>query len=154
MPLEITLHTDLAIESTNDYYAHQLKHYEAHREEEDYPQLWEEIHKYWTENIAGTKDMSSKAMVGQVMSCRDIFTWAMTIFSSSCLFFRLNLTQVQTWCNVEGIHVFGCVIYSGNDEATCQAQGIFAGSTLFMELASERQTDVAKLLDCLTTVVK
>ncbi|KIM63458.1 hypothetical protein SCLCIDRAFT_24139 [Scleroderma citrinum Foug A] len=32
-------------ESTNDYYAHQSKHYEAHREEEDYPQLWEEIYK-------------------------------------------------------------------------------------------------------------
>ncbi|KIM61173.1 hypothetical protein SCLCIDRAFT_26148 [Scleroderma citrinum Foug A] len=31
-------------ESTNDYYACQLKHYEAHREEEDYPQLWEEIY--------------------------------------------------------------------------------------------------------------
>ncbi|KIM50858.1 hypothetical protein SCLCIDRAFT_33935 [Scleroderma citrinum Foug A] len=108
-------------ESTNDYYACQSKHYEAHREEEDYPQLWEEIHKYWTKNITGTKDMSSK---------------------------------VQTWCNVKGIHIFGCVIYSGNDEAVRQAQGIFAGSTLCMELASERQTDVAKLLDYLTMVVK
>ena len=148
------LHTDLVIESTNDYYACQSKHYEAHREEEDYPQLWEEIHKYWTKNITGTKDMSSKVMVGRVMSCRDTFTWVVTIFSSSCLFFRLNLTQVQTWCNVKGIHIFGCVIYSGNDEAVRQAQGIFAGSTLCMELASERQTDVAKLLDYLTMVVK
>ena len=84
------LHTDLVIESTNDYYTHQSKHYEAHREEEDYPQLWEEICKYWTENITGTKNMSSKVMVGQVMSCRDTFTRAVTIFSSSCLFFRLN----------------------------------------------------------------
>ncbi|KAI6009557.1 hypothetical protein F5J12DRAFT_782065 [Pisolithus orientalis] len=40
----------------------------------------------------------------------------------------------QNWCNVEGIHVFGCVIYSGSDEAACQSQGIFAGSSLLMQL--------------------
>jgi len=83
------LHADSAIESTNDYYARQSKHYEAHREEEDYPQLWEEICKYWTDNISGTKDMSSKAMVGRVMSCRDTFTRAVTI-SLFCLFLKIK----------------------------------------------------------------
>ena len=84
------VHTDLVIESTNDYYAHQSKHYEVHREEEEYPQLWEDIHKHWTKNITGTKDMSSKAMVGWVMSCRDTFTQAVTIFPFSCVFLKLN----------------------------------------------------------------
>ncbi|KAI5998980.1 hypothetical protein F5J12DRAFT_784822 [Pisolithus orientalis] len=60
----------------------------------------------------------------------------------------------QTWCNVEGIHVFGCVIYSGSDEAACQSQGIFAGSSLLMQLASERQTDITQLLEYLSTIIK
>ncbi|KAI6098179.1 hypothetical protein F5141DRAFT_1066997 [Pisolithus sp. B1] len=62
--------------------------------------------------------------------------------------------MAQTWCNVEGIQVFGCIIYSGNDEAACQVQGIFAGSQLCMQLASERQTDVARLMDYLAMIIK
>ncbi|KIN99667.1 hypothetical protein M404DRAFT_30338 [Pisolithus tinctorius Marx 270] len=42
----------------------------------------------------------------------------------------------------------------GNDEAACQAQGVFAGSLLCMQLASKRQTDVAKLLDFLSMIIK
>ncbi|KAI6156268.1 hypothetical protein EDD17DRAFT_1512594 [Pisolithus thermaeus] len=64
------------------------------------------------------------------------------------------MQAVQTWCNVENIHVFGCVIYTGNDKAVHQAQGIFAGSSLCMQLAGERQTDIARLLDYLTTIIK
>ncbi|KAI5994772.1 hypothetical protein EDD15DRAFT_2366292 [Pisolithus albus] len=104
-----------------DYYRHQAKHYEEHKDEEEYPQLWAEICMFWNENISGMKDTSSK---------------------------------VQTWCNVEGIHVFGCVIYSGSDEAAHQAQGIFAGSPVCMQLACEKQTDISKLLDYLATIVK
>ena len=55
---------------------------------------------------------------------------------------------------MEGIQVFGCVIYTGNDEAACQAQGVFCGSNLIMELASERQADISMLVDYLSTVVK
>ncbi|KAI6099167.1 hypothetical protein F5141DRAFT_1066735 [Pisolithus sp. B1] len=106
-------------EHMKDYYSCQAKHYKDHKDEEEYPQLWVEICMFWSESISGTKDTSSKAMVGQVMACRDSFTQA-----------------AQTWCNVEGIHVFGCVIYSGSDEAAHQAQGIFAGSPLCMQLAS------------------
>ena len=62
--------------------------------------------------------------------------------------------QAATWCNVEGIQVFGCVIYTGNDEAARQAQGVFCGSNLIMELASERQADISTLVDYLSTVVK
>ncbi|KAI6010660.1 hypothetical protein F5J12DRAFT_781679 [Pisolithus orientalis] len=62
--------------------------------------------------------------------------------------------MAQTWSNVEGIHVFRCVIYSGNDKAAHQAQGVFAGSLLCMQLASKRQTDVAKLLDFLSMIIK
>lgn len=64
------------------------------------------------------------------------------------------LVQAQTWCNVEDIQVFGCVIYTGSDEAARQAQGIFAGSNLCMELASEKQVDVSRFLDYISTVVK
>ncbi|KAI6008641.1 hypothetical protein EDC04DRAFT_2906934 [Pisolithus marmoratus] len=124
-------------ENLKDYYCHQMKHYKGHKEEEQFPDLWAEIHKFWSESISGTKDMSSKAMAGWLMTCRDSFMQA-----------------VQTWCNVENIHIFRCVIYSGNDEAACQAQGIFAGSSLCMQLASERQTDITRLLDYLTTIVK
>ncbi|KAI6099278.1 hypothetical protein EDD16DRAFT_1520799 [Pisolithus croceorrhizus] len=91
-------------EHMKDYYSHQAKHYEDHKDEEEYPQLWAEIHMFWSESISGTKDTSSKAMV-------------------------------QMWCNVEGIHVFGCVIHSGSDHPAHQAQGIFAGSPLCMQLA-------------------
>ncbi|KAI6127053.1 hypothetical protein F5141DRAFT_1060670 [Pisolithus sp. B1] len=101
----------------------QMKHYESHKDKEEFPDLWAEIHMFWSKSISGSNDMSSKAMV-------------------------------QTWCNVESIHIFGCVIYSGNDEAACQAQGIFAGSSLCMQLASERQMDIARLLDYLATIIK
>ncbi|KAI6033062.1 hypothetical protein F5J12DRAFT_779407 [Pisolithus orientalis] len=58
------------------------------------------------------------------------------------------------WCNVKDIHVFGCVIYGGNDKAACQAQGIFASSPICMEQASKRQPSVIRLLDYLATIVK
>ncbi|KAI5994404.1 hypothetical protein EDD15DRAFT_2366492 [Pisolithus albus] len=74
-------------ENMTDYYRRQAKHYEEHKDEEEYPQLWAEIRAFWNENISGTKDTSSKAMVGRVMACRDSFTQV-----------------AQTWCNVEGIH--------------------------------------------------
>ncbi|KAI6030352.1 hypothetical protein EDC04DRAFT_2605306 [Pisolithus marmoratus] len=41
-----------------------------------------------------------------------------------------------------------------NDEAVCQAQGIFAGSSLCMQLTSKRQTDITGLLDYLTAIIK
>ncbi|KIK22840.1 hypothetical protein PISMIDRAFT_101650, partial [Pisolithus microcarpus 441] len=94
----------------HDYYCCQMRHYESHKDKEEFPNLWVEIHKFWSESISGTKDVSLKVMVGWLMTCRDSFTQAVC---------------AQTWCNVENIHVFGCVIYSGNDKAACQAQGIF-----------------------------
>ncbi|KAI6095697.1 hypothetical protein F5141DRAFT_1068113 [Pisolithus sp. B1] len=133
----VLLGPDLVLKNLKDYYYHQMKHYESHKDEEEFPDLWVEIRKFWSESISSTKDMSSKAMVGWLMTCRDSFMQA-----------------AQTWCNVENIHVFGCVIYTGNDEAACQAQGIFAGSSLCMQLAGERQTDVTRLWDYLTTIIK
>ncbi|KAI6003497.1 hypothetical protein F5J12DRAFT_893702 [Pisolithus orientalis] len=132
-------HTNLKTseEDMQSYYSCHTLHYGAHKDEEEYPELWDEICEYWKESASGTKDMSSKVMVGHVMTCGDSFTQA-----------------AQTWCNVRDIHVFGCVIYSGNDEAACQALGIFAGSPICMELASERQTDITRLLDYLATIVK
>ncbi|KAI6098811.1 hypothetical protein EDD16DRAFT_1527081 [Pisolithus croceorrhizus] len=100
----VLLGPDLVLENLKDYYYHQMKHYESHKDEEEFPDLWVEIQKFWSESISSTKDMSSMAMA-------------------------------QTWCNMENIHVFGCVIYTGNDETACQAQGIFAGSSLCMQLA-------------------
>ncbi|KAI6095216.1 hypothetical protein F5141DRAFT_1068556 [Pisolithus sp. B1] len=128
----VLLGPDLVLENLKDYYYCQMKYYESHKDEEEFPDLWVETRKFWSESISGTKDMSSKAMVGWLMTCRDSFMQA-----------------VQTWCNVENIHVFGCVIYTGNDEAARQAQGIFAGSSLCMQLA-----DIARLLDYLTTIIK
>ncbi|KAI6030408.1 hypothetical protein F5J12DRAFT_779570 [Pisolithus orientalis] len=97
-------------EETKDYYRCHTKHYEDHKDEDEHPQLWAEIWKYWSE-------------------------------------------YAQTWCNVEGIHVFGCVIYSGSDEAACQSQGIFAGSSLLMQLNTCLQLSSVKsltlLLQCL-----
>ncbi|KAI5993127.1 hypothetical protein F5J12DRAFT_786008 [Pisolithus orientalis] len=110
-------------EETKDYCRHHTKHYEDHKDEDEHPQLWAEIQKYWSECVSGSKDISSKAMA-------------------------------QTWCNVEGIHVFRCVIYSGSDEAACQSQGIFAGSSLLMQLVSERQTNITQLLEYLSTIIK
>ncbi|KAI6098927.1 hypothetical protein EDD17DRAFT_1759472 [Pisolithus thermaeus] len=130
-------HSKQSGETTKHYHAHQMQHYEEHKDEHDYLQLWVEIHKFWKESVTSTKDMSLKAMVGRVMTCRDAFTQA-----------------AQTWCSVEGIQVFGCIIYSGNDEAACQAQGIFAGSQLCMQLASKRQMDVARLMDYPTMIIK
>ncbi|KAI6015721.1 hypothetical protein BKA83DRAFT_4546287 [Pisolithus microcarpus] len=135
-PLE-AIHQAQALETMKDYHTCQMQHYEEHKDEENHDQLWVEIHESWKEGLTGAKDISSKAMVGQVMTCKDAFTQA-----------------AQMWCNVKGIHVLGCVIYSSNDDAACQAQGIFAGSQLCMQLASKRQTDVARLIDYLATIVK
>ncbi|KAI6109059.1 hypothetical protein EDD16DRAFT_1711592 [Pisolithus croceorrhizus] len=120
-------------ENLKDYYYHQMKQYESHKDEEEFPDLWVEIWKFWSESISGTKDMSSKAIVGQLMTCRDSFTQA-----------------AQTWCNVENIHVFGCVIYTGNDKAACQAQGIFAGSSLCTQLAGVPAISQHFNVKCLT----
>ncbi|KAI6012349.1 hypothetical protein EDC04DRAFT_2609525 [Pisolithus marmoratus] len=133
----VLLDPDPVIEVMKDYHCCQMKHYESHKDKEEFPDLWAEICKFWSKSISGSNDMSSKGIVGWLMTCRDLFTQA-----------------AQTWCNVENIHIFGCVIYSGNDEATHQAQGIFAGSLLCTQLASERQMDIARLLDYLTTIIK
>ncbi|KAI6097746.1 hypothetical protein EDD16DRAFT_1518042 [Pisolithus croceorrhizus] len=117
------LDPDLVIEDMKDYHCCQMKHYESHKDKEEFPDLWVEICKFWSKSISGSNNMSLKGMA-------------------------------QTWCNVENIHIFGCVIYSGNDEAAHQAQGIFAGSSLCMQLPSERQTDIARLLDYLATIIK
>ncbi|KIM54119.1 hypothetical protein SCLCIDRAFT_31365 [Scleroderma citrinum Foug A] len=124
-------------EGTKGYQVHQLKHYEAHKDKEEHAQLWKVIRVFWTESIAGIKDVSVKGMVGWLMSCRDSFAQA-----------------AQTWCNVEGIHILGCVLYTGSLEAPHQVQGIFAGSSVCMELASEKQTDISQLLDYLATIIK
>ncbi|KAI6040017.1 hypothetical protein EDC04DRAFT_2602762 [Pisolithus marmoratus] len=68
-------------ETTKDYHAHQMQHYEEHKDEHDYPQLWVDIDKFWKECVTGAKDMSLKAMVGQVMTCRDAFTQASSLIS-------------------------------------------------------------------------
>ena len=62
--------------------------------------------------------------------------------------------QAQTWCNVEDIQVCGCVIYTGSNKAVHQAQGIFAGSSLCMELASKKQVDVSWFFDYISTIMK
>ncbi|KIM56405.1 hypothetical protein SCLCIDRAFT_29636 [Scleroderma citrinum Foug A] len=124
-------------EGMKGYQVCQLKHYKMHKDEEEHAQLWKVICVFWTESVAGIKDVSVKGMVGWLMSCRDSFAQA-----------------AQTWCNVEGIHILGCVLYTGSLEAPRQAQGIFAGSSLCMELASERQMDISQLLDYLATIIK
>ncbi|KAI6033763.1 hypothetical protein BKA83DRAFT_4486840 [Pisolithus microcarpus] len=96
----ILLGPDSVLENMKDYYCHQMRHYESHKDKEEFSNLWVEIHKYWSESISGTKDVSLKAMVGWLMTCRDSFTQA-----------------AQTWYNVENIYILQCVIYSGNDEA-------------------------------------
>ncbi|KAI6136323.1 hypothetical protein F5141DRAFT_1208688 [Pisolithus sp. B1] len=50
-------------ENLKDYYYCQTKHYESHKDEEEFPDLWVEIWKFWSESISGTKDMSLKAML-------------------------------------------------------------------------------------------
>ncbi|KAI5999773.1 hypothetical protein F5J12DRAFT_784552 [Pisolithus orientalis] len=57
--------------------------------------------------------------------------WSECVSGSKDISFK---AMAQTWCNVEGIHVFRCVIYSGSNGAACQSQGIFAGSSLLMQL--------------------
>ncbi|KAI6118934.1 hypothetical protein EDD16DRAFT_1519657 [Pisolithus croceorrhizus] len=131
----VLLGPDFVLENLKDYYYHQMKHYESHKDEEEFPDLWVEIWKFWSESISATKDMSLKAMVGQLMTCRDSFMQA-----------------AQIWCNVENIHVFGCVIYTGNDEAACQAQGIFAGSSLCMQLADMITVGRYKVLDPMANI--
>ncbi|KAI6028248.1 hypothetical protein EDC04DRAFT_2605726 [Pisolithus marmoratus] len=85
-----------------------MQHYEEHKDEKEYPQLWVDIQKFWKESVTGTKDMSLKAMVG----------------GDTCI------------------------------QAACQAQGIFAGLQLCMQLASERQMDVMRLIDYLAMIIK
>ncbi|KAI6095312.1 hypothetical protein F5141DRAFT_1068490 [Pisolithus sp. B1] len=66
-------------EHMKDYYSHQAKHYKDHKDEEEYPQLWVEIHMFWSESISGGVG-SGYSLVG-------------------------NWVMAQMWCNVEGIHL-------------------------------------------------
>ncbi|KAI5991017.1 hypothetical protein EDC04DRAFT_2614020 [Pisolithus marmoratus] len=91
-----------------------MQHYEEHKDEHDYPQLWANIHKFWKESVTGAKDMSSKSMVGLVMTCRDAFMQAVNVS------FILGMTKQPSR----------------------------------HKLASKRQTDMVRLMDYLTTIIK
>ena len=56
-----------------DYSSRQSKHYDAHKDEAEHPEPWSEIRTFWNGCVNGTKDLSSKEMVGRVMACRDTF---------------------------------------------------------------------------------
>ena len=73
--LDIFISTDANVitERMKDYSSRQSKHYEAHKDEEEHPELWSEIRTFWNKCVNGTKDLSSKEMVGRVMACRDTF---------------------------------------------------------------------------------
>ncbi|KAI6014628.1 hypothetical protein EDC04DRAFT_2608980 [Pisolithus marmoratus] len=75
----------------------QRTHFEAHKDEEAHPQLWDEIHNCWKRSV---KDLSPKELAGHIMTCHDEFSHA-----------------AHAWHNLEDIHVFGVVVYSGADEA-------------------------------------
>ncbi|KAI5989608.1 hypothetical protein EDC04DRAFT_2912197 [Pisolithus marmoratus] len=60
-------HSKQSGETTKDYHACQMQHYEGHKDEPNYPQLWVDICKFWKESVTGAKDMSSKAMEEQVI---------------------------------------------------------------------------------------
>ena len=80
------LNIDTIIEHTKAYQAHQLKHYEMHKDNEEHAQLWKIIRMFWIESIAGIKDLSAKGMVGWLMSCRDVFAQAVMFLSFYCFF--------------------------------------------------------------------
>lgn len=94
----LLVNSDLIIESIKEYYGCQMKHYEGHKDKEEYLQLWVEIRAFWSESISGTKDLSSKAMVRQVMSCRDAFTQAVCLTLSSSFIHSLLKSLCRHTC--------------------------------------------------------
>jgi len=104
----LLVNSDLIIESIKEYYGHQMKHYEGHKDEEEYPQLWAEICAFWSESISGTKDLSSKVMVGWVMSCRDAFTQAICLTLSSSFIHSLLKSLCRHTCDAM-LRVFMCL---------------------------------------------
>ncbi|KAG2154294.1 uncharacterized protein EDB93DRAFT_1102424 [Suillus bovinus] len=54
----------------------------------------------------------------------------------------------------DDIYVGGFVLYTGTEEAGQRAVGVFAGSPLILDLVNEKQVDIKKLVDYLTTVIK
>ena len=79
-----------------DYSIRQSKHYEGHKNEEEHAELWLEIRAFWNECINGTQDLSSKAIIGRVMACRDTFA------QSVSLFFHCDYPFLHYWagCNL------------------------------------------------------
>ena len=137
------------------YQACQLKHYEMHKDNEeracsameDHPHVldWEHC---WHQ---GCECKGNGWPADELQRC---ICTSGNVSLILPFFLTWLVIQVQTWSNVEGIQILGCVIYMGSLKAPCQAQGIFAGSLLCMELASERQTDISKLLDYLAMIIK
>ncbi|KAI6009150.1 hypothetical protein EDC04DRAFT_2610698 [Pisolithus marmoratus] len=76
--------------------------------------------------------------------------WSKSISGSKDTSFKVMVGQVMA-CRDSFTQV---VQTCGSDEAACQAQGIFAGSMLCMQLAGEKQMDISKLLDYLASIVK
>ncbi|KAI6097882.1 hypothetical protein F5141DRAFT_1067118 [Pisolithus sp. B1] len=91
----VLLGPDLVLENLKDHYYHQTKHYESHKDEEEFPDLWVEIQKFWSESISSTKDMSSKAMVGWLMTCRDSFMQALHAK------LKVSLLDLHSACNLQ-----------------------------------------------------
>lgn len=64
------------------------------------------------------------------------------------------ILQCQAYSRLEDVHVAGFVLYMGTEEAGRRAAGVFAGSPLILDLVNEKQADIKKLVDYLTTVIK
>ncbi|KAG2072899.1 hypothetical protein BDR04DRAFT_1116764 [Suillus decipiens] len=112
--------------STDDWKEAQHDHCIKHCDQSENPELWEEIHEFW-EGILKHTDKSPKAIYNCIMAIHNAF--AMSCQASSCL---------------EYIYVGGFVLYTG----------VFDGSPLILGLVNEKQADIKKLVDYLTTVIK
>ncbi|KAG1832370.1 hypothetical protein EV424DRAFT_1533540 [Suillus variegatus] len=118
-----------------DWKEAQHAHWIKHCDQSENPELWEEIHEFW-EGISKNPDESPKAIYNRIMAIRDAFATSIT------------------YSRLEDIYVGGFVLYTGTEEAGRRAAGVFAGSPLILDLVNEKQADIKKLVDYLTTVIK
>ncbi|KAF9222120.1 hypothetical protein BS17DRAFT_818799 [Gyrodon lividus] len=117
-----------------DYGRKMKTQFELHRDKEQYPDIWEEVHAHDVLRIADTRDLSPQQIHNLVIKVWDEF-------SKSC----------KLWENTQNILIVGVVLYTGGDEAGHHASGVFSGSNMLVQLAKETKYDILQFIDYLTS---
>ncbi|KIK77438.1 hypothetical protein PAXRUDRAFT_17497 [Paxillus rubicundulus Ve08.2h10] len=109
-------------------YRQQMKaHFNEHKDKEQFPEIWEDVHKHALLCLADTTDLKPAQVHNLIMKCK-------------------------MWETTQNILIVGAILYTGPGEAGCHASGVLSGSDILIKLAKEKKYDTEQFIDYLTTM--